>query len=155
MQVTASADDIGSEDLQLICQIGQVCQFRCGGCYRLRVECIELQRLRDEWSDFVDLAAADEAFEVSYRGTGVMVLLSPATWQLGAKKVPVQPELIAEVSIAEGRERLSERRIAARRNGEHTRVLWGHTGEPQAMLVPIAWAREALAVLFSEPAADT
>lgn len=119
------------------------------------VESIELQRLRDKWTDFVELAASDEAFEVTYRGKPVLALLSPGTWQLGAEKVPVGPELIVEVTgVAEGRKRLSERHIAARRNGEHTRVLWGHTGEPQAMLAPIPWAKKALTVLFHDPESD-
>ncbi|MFF2088530.1 hypothetical protein ACFVVM_32505 [Nocardia sp. NPDC058176] len=120
------------------------------------MERVELQRLRDGFRSYVQLAAADEAFEITYRGEAALVLMSLASWQLGADEAAVPADSIVDLAISEGRKLLGTRRIAAQRDAEHTRILWGYSGQPLAMLAPVSWARstKALSPLFDDTNPD-
>jgi prevent-host-death family protein len=116
-------------------------RISCQLCKTCDVESVSAQELRDHWMGYREAAYREgRTFVVTYFDTPVAVVLSPVVWRRGLARVS-HGDRCCEIGVRESR--VSLRKLLDRaRDGAHT-VITKH-GDENAVIVPYAWAREAL-----------
>lgn len=96
------------------------------------------------WTTTLDRVRGGEALAILQRGKPVAALLPYSLWQRAAAGAPVPADKQQTNSSHQVRENLRIRREDASLRGKHTMITWHGSNEPEVVLAPYDWARDAL-----------